>query len=115
VALGAQIVAIMLLQGEMSWVRFAMIAGFFHFFWNFTGPYMMGAVASSDQTGRISVLMPAAQTGGFAVGTALAGNMMTGGVLTPANYVAAAGCLAALLVFVPVALRLARQAPTSAE
>jgi predicted MFS family arabinose efflux permease len=115
VALGAQIAAIMLLQGEMSWVRFAMIAGFFHFFWNFTGPYMMGAVASSDQTGRISVLMPAAQTGGFAVGTALAGNMMTGSALTPANYVAAAGCLAALLVFVPVALRLARQPQTAAE
>jgi len=115
VALGAQIVAIMLLQGEMSWIQFAMIAGFFHFFWNFTGPYMMGAVASSDQTGRISVLMPAAQTGGFAIGTALAGNMMTGGVLTPANYVAAAGCLAALLVFVPVALKLARQTQISAK
>jgi hypothetical protein len=42
-------------------------------------------IAESNATGRISVLMPAAQTGGFAIGTALAGNLMTGGNLLPSN------------------------------
>jgi len=110
VALAIQIGAILLLQGEMDWARFAAIAAVFHFFWNFTGPYMMGTVASADRSGRISVLMPAAQTGGFAIGTAIAGNLMTGGTLLPANFVAAAGCLLSLMIFVPAALALRRQA-----
>ena len=62
-----------------------MFASVFHFFWNFTGPYLMGMVASGDATGRIAVLMPAAQTGGFAAGTALAGNLMTEDSLVAAN------------------------------
>ena len=104
VALVAQIAAIWLLQGELSWTSFVLIASVFHFFWNFTGPYLMGLVATSDLTGRIAVLMPAAQTGGFAVGTAVAGNLMTGGSLLAANEVAAAGCALALLLFIPTAL-----------
>ncbi len=107
-ALLAQVGAIWMLQGQLSWIAFAIIASVFHFFWNFTGPYMMGAVAMNDQSGRVAVLIPAAQTGGFAIGTALAGSLMTGGNLLPANYVAIAGCLAALAIFVPVARRLAR-------
>ena len=50
VALGVQVGAIWLLQGEMSWTRFALTASVFHFFWNFTGPYLMGTVAGNDAT-----------------------------------------------------------------
>ena len=109
VALLAQVGAIALLQGELSWIEFAVSASVFHFFWNFTGPYLMGMVASSDATGRIAVLMPAAQTGGFAAGTALAGNLMAEGSLLAANGVAIAGCLIALVVFVPAALAASRR------
>lgn len=117
VALLAQVGAIALLQGDLSWTQFAITASVFHFFWNFTGPYLMGMVATSDPTGRIAVLMPAAQTGGFAVGTALAGNLMTGGSITAANAVAIGGCLIALVIFIPTALAAARRkdsAPASA-
>ncbi len=110
IALLMQIVAVLLLQGEMTWILFTLIASVFHFFWNFTGPYLMGTVASADQTGRISVLIPAAQTGGFAIGAAIAGNLMTSGTLTPANYVASAGCLVALLFFIPTASRIKQSA-----
>lgn len=114
VALLAQVAAIWLLQGELSWLQFTLTACVFHFFWNFTGPYLMGLVASSDHSGRIAVLMPAAQTGGFAVGTALSGNLMAGAGLPAANMVAVAGCLLALLVFIPTALRQARLAAAPA-
>ncbi len=117
VALLAQVGAIALLQGDLSWTQFAITASVFHFFWNFTGPYLMGMVATSDPTGRIAVLMPAAQTGGFAVGTALAGNLMTGGSITAANAVAIGGCLIALVIFIPTAMAAARRkdsAPASA-
>jgi len=109
IALAVQIAAVLLLQGEMEWIRFVVIASMFHFFWNFTGPYLMGTVASADVTGRMSALMPAAQTGGIAIGTAVAGTLMTGGELQPANYVAVTGFLVALMVFLPTALRLNRQ------
>jgi predicted MFS family arabinose efflux permease len=115
VALLAQVGAIALLQGELSWIQFALFASVFHFFWNFTGPYLMGMVASADATGRIAVLMPAAQTGGFAAGTALAGNLMTEGSLLAANGVAIAGCLIALVVFVPAALAASRRQVSPAE
>ncbi len=109
VGLVAQVVAVWLLQGEMGWVRFVVIASAFHFFWNFTGPYLMGTVAKADLTGRISALIPAAQTGGIAIGTAVAGSLMTGAELQPANYVAVTGFVVALMVFLPIALRLNRQ------
>jgi len=115
VALLAQVGAIALLQGALSWIQFAVFASVFHFFWNFTGPYLMGMVASSDASGRIAVLMPAAQTGGFAAGTALAGNLMTGGSMLAANGVAIAGCLIALVIFVPAALAASRRQVSTAE
>jgi len=109
IALVMQVIMILLLQGEMSWLRFAATAAVFQWFWNLTGPYLMGTVAMSDSTGRVSVMMSAAQTGGFALGPALAGAMMAEDSLLAANYVGVAFCIAALVVFVPTAVRLKQQ------
>jgi predicted MFS family arabinose efflux permease len=112
IALLIQIGAIMLLQGEMSFLRFTATCAVFQVFWNFTGPYLMGMVAASDNTGRISVLIPVAQTGGFAIGPAIAGSIMAGDSLTGANNVGMAGILVALVIFVPTVVRLAKQEST---
>ncbi len=104
IALLVQIGMILLLQGEMSFIRFAATCAVFQIFWNFTGPYLMGMVAESDATGRIAVLIPAAQLGGFAIGPAIAGYLMTADNFGVANYTGAAGCLIALLVFIPAIL-----------
>lgn len=109
VALLIQIGAIAMLRGEMSFVQFALTAVLFQVAWNFTGPYLMGLIASNDQTGRLSVLIPAAQTGGFALGPALAGALMSAQGMVGANYVGIGGCLLALAIFIPTALRLQRQ------
>jgi len=108
-ALLIQASAIGLLQGEMSFIRFAVTCAVFQVFWNFTGPYLMGTVTRCDQTGRISVLIPVAQTGGFALGPMIAGALMTEGSLAAANAVGAAGCLLALLLFVPAAIQISRR------
>jgi len=110
IALLVQIGAIMLMQGEMSFLRFTATCAVFQVFWNFTGPYLMGMVAASDKTGRISVLIPVAQTGGFALGPAIAGGMMVGDSLTAANNVGSIGIFIALVIFVPTVLRINRQA-----
>jgi predicted MFS family arabinose efflux permease len=106
VALTVQLVMVLLLQGEMSWVRFAATAATFQAFWNLTGPYMMGTIALGDGTGRVSLLIPTAQIGGFFLGPTIAGAFMGPGQgLGTVNAVAAACIALALLLFVPVARR----------
>ena len=109
IALLVQMGAILLLQGEMTFIRFTATCAIFQTFWNFTGPYLMGMVATSDTTGRISVLIPVVQTGGFAIGPAIAGTLIAGSGLVAANYVGVVGIVVALAIFVPTVLRLKPQ------
>ncbi|MCL4721414.1 MAG: hypothetical protein KJ041_05550 [Gammaproteobacteria bacterium] len=109
VALLVQVAMISLLQGEMSFVQFLVTAAVFQIFWNLNGPYMMGTIALSDSTGKISVLIPTAQIGGFFLGPLIAGRLLTGDGFGPANTVAIVCCLLALVIFIPTALRLNRR------
>ncbi len=105
IALGVQVVMVLLLQGEMPWWQFAATAATFQAFWNLTGPYMMGTVALNDTTGRISLLIPTAQIGGFFLGPTLVGVFMSDGDLGAVNRVSAACIALALVLFIPVARR----------
>lgn len=110
VALLVQVAMIFLLQGQMGFLQFAATAAVFQAFWNLTGPYMMGTIALSDTTGRVSLLIPTAQIGGFFLGPVIAGPLLTPGAgYGPANLVAIVCCLLALALFVPLALRLDRR------
>ncbi|MEC7803715.1 MAG: hypothetical protein VX533_02565, partial [Pseudomonadota bacterium] len=99
-------VMISLLTGDMSFLRFAATAAIFQIFWNLTGPYIMATIASSDASGRAPVLIPAAMTGGFFLGPALATMWVTEENLFPANVVGIAGCLIALVIFVPLVMHI---------
>ncbi|MEZ5566010.1 MAG: MFS transporter [Gammaproteobacteria bacterium] len=110
VALLVQVVMISQLQGEMTFVQFAVTAAVFQAFWNLTGPYLMGTIALSDTTGKISLLIPTAQIGGFFLGPVITGTFLTpGGGFGPANTVAITCCLIALAIFIPTALGLKRR------
>jgi predicted MFS family arabinose efflux permease len=110
VGLLVQVAMIFLLQGQMSFGQFLLTAAVFQSFWNLTGPYMMGTIALSDTSGRVSVLIPTAQIGGFSLGNFIVPPLLTAGEgYAPANMVAIACCLLALALFVPTALRLDRQ------
>ena len=106
IALVVQMVMISLLTGDMSFLRFAATAAIFQIFWNLTGPYIMATIASSDASGRAPVLIPAAMTGGFFLGPALATMWVTEESLFPANVVGIAGCLIALVIFVPLVMHI---------
>ena len=106
IALVVQMVMISLLTGDMSFLRFAATAAIFQIFWNLTGPYIMATIASSDASGRAPVLIPAAMTGGFFLGPALATMWVTEENLFPANVVGIAGCLIALVIFVPLVMHI---------
>lgn len=109
VALLVQVAMIALLQGQMGFLQFAVTAAVFQTFWNLTGPYLMGTIALSDTTGKVSLLIPTAQIGGFFLGPVIAGQFLTGNGYGPANAVAIACCLGALALFIPTALRLNRR------
>jgi hypothetical protein len=95
-----------LLQGEMNWVEMAIKASIFQIFWNLTGPFIMGAIASSDTSGKVSVLIPAAQTAGFSIGPIVAVAFMSEGSFVAANVTTIVCCILALALFVPLNARL---------
>lgn len=115
VALLVQVAMIALLQGEMGFVQFLVTAAIFQSFWNLTGPYVMGTIATADVTGKVSLLIPTAQIGGFFLGPVIAGQFLTGAGFGPANTIAIGCCLVALAVFIPTALRLPRTAAAAAH
>jgi hypothetical protein len=104
VALLVQFAMVMLLRGEMGWLQFAVTAATFQAFWNLTGPYVMGTVALGDGTGKVSLLMPTAQIGGFFLGpTIVSAFLGQGADLGTANVVGGSCFLLALALFIPVA------------
>jgi predicted MFS family arabinose efflux permease len=113
IALLVQAAMASLLHGPMSWLQFVAICATFQIFWNMTGPYLMGTVALSDATGKVSVLIPTAQIGGFFLGPVIVSWFLTEGSYRPVNYVGAACILLALVLFIPAASRL-KVAPANA-
>jgi len=106
IALLGQMVMAWLLQGEMNWVEMAMKASVFQICWNMTGPFFMGAIAASDSGGKISVLIPAAQTSGFFIGPAIVGMLLESTGLIAVNYVTIGFCAVSLAIFIPLSARL---------
>ena len=106
IALLMQMLMAWLLQGQMNWVEMAVKASIFQVFWNMTGPFFMGAIAASDTGGRVSVLIPAAQTSGFFIGPAVVGMFLESNGLAAVNYITIAFCAISLVIFIPLAARL---------
>jgi predicted MFS family arabinose efflux permease len=106
IALLMQAAMASLLHGSMSWLQFVAIAATFQIFWNMTGPYLMGTVALSDATGKVSLLIPTAQIGGFFLGPLIVSWFLTEGSYRAVNYVGTACILLALALFIPAAVRL---------
>ncbi|MGI9291314.1 MAG: hypothetical protein ACR2QG_08560 [Gammaproteobacteria bacterium] len=106
IALLVQIIMAWLIQGELSFAELVIKASLFQIFWNLTGPFFMGAIAASDGGGKISVLIPAAQTTGFFVGPAIVEAFIGSYGLTAVNYVTIGCMLIALVAFVPLSARL---------
>jgi hypothetical protein len=106
IALLVQMGMAWLLQGEMNLAEMVIKASLFQIFWNMTGPFLMGAIAASDSGGKISVLIPAAQTSGFFVGPAVVGIFMADTGLVVVNYVTIIFCAVALAIFIPLSARL---------
>ncbi|MFK7734042.1 MAG: MFS transporter [Pseudomonadales bacterium] len=67
------------LYGEFTAMIYAVTVCIYNFFWNMTHPFLLAAMASFDQHGRVVVYAVAAQMLGLAVGPAFAATLLEGG------------------------------------
>ena len=102
IALTAQLLIILSFQGDITWIGFTVRAILFQTAWNFTGPFLMGMIANLDESGRYSVLIPASQLGGIALGHAVIASLIQGSKLILVNYFCAGAIFLSIFLFVLV-------------
>ena len=102
IALTAQLLIILSFQGDITWIGFTIRAILFQTAWNFTGPFLMGMIANLDESGRYSVLIPASQLGGIALGHAVIASLVQGSNLVLVNYFCAGAIFLSIFLFVLV-------------
>jgi predicted MFS family arabinose efflux permease len=90
--------------GSFEFVVFAVAVCVYNFFWNLTHPFLLGAMASFDQHGRVVVHAVAMQMLGLAIGPYLAATVITEGVYINVNWTGAALFVAAWLLILPPVL-----------
>jgi len=103
IALTAQLLIILSFQGDITWIGFTIRAILFQTAWNFTGPFLMGMIANLDESGRYSVLIPASQLGGIALGHAVIASLVQGSNLVLVNYFCAGAIFLSIFLFIMVA------------
>ncbi len=97
-----EITSCILLATRSDWQSFVLAIALFNFCWNLTLPYLMGAIATADLSGRYMVLIPAAQTGGYAAGPMLGGLLIVGEGYHMAAWVSLVMFALCLLLVVPL-------------
>ena len=98
-ALILQIIIVLSFQGNIDWFGFTIRAILFQTSWNFVGPFLMGMVASVDETGKYSVLIPASQLGGISIGHAVIAALIEGNNLVLVNYFCALVILISIVLY----------------
>jgi predicted MFS family arabinose efflux permease len=77
----------------------------FNALWNLGTAYIFGLIASADRDGRLSVLIPASQSVGLALGPIIMGYLVAEQGMLAVGWSFAAAELVALAIFVPFARR----------
>lgn len=75
--IGLSIVSISMLFQTQALLAFILISGVYQFLWNMTHPYLLGALATFDPSGRVIVYGTAMQFLGIAVGPSIAALLVT--------------------------------------
>ena len=75
--IGVSALTIGMLFGTHAFLMFVIISGVYQFLWNMTHPYLLGALATFDPSGRIIIYGTAMQFLGVASGPAIAALLIT--------------------------------------
>ena len=99
VGLGGSQVVLLMLDGFQGAAGFMVAACLFNLLWNFTHPYLLGAQASFDRSGRQVTYATAMQMWGIAAGPAVAGWLLEDGTYSDVIWMSA-GCMALAMVLI---------------
>jgi len=97
------------LVGEFSFVVYTTAVVVYNFLWNLTHPFLLGAMASFDRTGRVVVYAVAMQMIGLAVGPGLAATVISEGDYINVNWFGAGLFVASFVFILPPVLTQARR------
>ena len=96
-------VTLYFLVGQFGATLYLVAVGVYNLAWNFTHPYLLGAMASFDRRGRVVVNAVAMQMLGLALGPSLAASVIEEGVYVNVNLLGGAlFVLSAALILPPV-------------
>ena len=101
--------ACLLLYTRSDWISYLLAVSLFGFCWNLTLPYLMGAIAAADHSGAYTVLIPAAQGGGYALGPAIAGLFIVDDAYATSALFAIGAFIGCLFLVIPVLIHLRRK------
>jgi MFS family permease len=74
------------LVGRFSAMLYLVAVSIYNLAWNFTHPYLLGAMASFDRRGRVVVYAVAMQMLGLAIGPSLAASVIQEGIYVNVNW-----------------------------
>lgn len=97
------------LVGQFGFLLFALAVGIYNFAWNMTHPYLLGAMASFDRSGRVVVYAVAMQMVGLAAGPMLAAFVISEGEYINVNWLGAGLFVLSLALILPPVLAQAKQ------
>ena len=89
-----------------TWFSYMLAVGLLNLFWNFALPYLLGSIALFDKTGRLMVLIPAAQSAGFAIGPMVAGLFIVGADYRVSALVAFVAFVCCAAIMLPMLLKM---------
>lgn len=97
------------LVGSFEFLAFAVAVCVYNFAWNLTHPFLLAAMASFDQRGRVVVYAVAMQMIGLAIGPGLAASVISEGDYINVNWFGAGLFVISLVLILPPVLMQARQ------
>jgi predicted MFS family arabinose efflux permease len=98
------------LVGSFSAVAYLVAVSVYNLAWNFTHPYLLGAMASFDRRGRVVVHAVAMQMLGLAIGPSLAASVIEEGSYVNVNLLGGALFLASAALVLPPVVAQSRRA-----
>ncbi len=101
-AVAGTVVSVAMLVEGMGAITFVVAVAVYNFVWNFAIPYQYAAISTSDNSGRLIVLVPGFQGAGLSIGPALAASFMSSDNYLAVNYIAAVSVVLSLLLFIPL-------------
>lgn len=111
----AGIAPLMFLFGTIGAFAYAIAVCVYNYAWNLAHPFLLGAMASFDRSGRLLIYTVASWKLGLAVGPALAAAVITEGNYSNVNWLGVAAFTLSLLLILPAVFAQARAAETTQD